>query len=108
MLEMPPSVQTVVESYLTLSSRCGSNTGRHKGMGDASVTRPSSQATPTPGTDTPQPHVEMAQGLQTARGGKLLRISNVGIRWPGTCESGPIVVVTPEPSHKPCNVGPTA
>lgn len=48
MLEMPPSVQTVVESYLTLSSRCGSNTGRHKGMGDVSVTKPSSQATPTP------------------------------------------------------------
>lgn len=48
MLEMPPSVQAVMESYLTLSSRCGSNTGRHKGMGDASVTRPSSQTTPTP------------------------------------------------------------
>lgn len=48
MLEMPPSVQTAVESYLTLSSRCGSNTGRHKGMGDESVTRESNQATPNP------------------------------------------------------------
>lgn len=103
---MPPFVQTVVESYLTLSSRCGSNTGRHKGMGDASVTRPSSQVTPNPSDGHSSAHVEITQSLQTARGGKLLRISKVGIRWPGTCESGPVVVVTPESSHKPCNVGP--
>lgn len=60
MLEMPPNLQRVVESYLTLSSRCGSNTGRHKGTGDASVTRASSQATPNPSDRHPQPHVEIA------------------------------------------------
>lgn len=78
MLEMPPNLQRVVESYLTLSSRCGSNTGRHKGTGDASVTRESSQATPNPSDRHPQPHVEIAQGLQATGRGRLLRTSEVG------------------------------